>query len=713
MSHEDWYFIGFLLTVIAACVLWGLAYFVFRNNRKDYLHRMLAFTMIFMGMWFLSGFAEKILPTPNNVFTLWTFRWAYASGVMTAVFFLLFSIGLYLDHAPPKPVHWSILMVGSCVALLSLTPMVFKSARYFEGILESKTAFLFPVAAAVIVLSSVVSIYLITKKWSRSTGIDRARTSVVLYGIVIFVPVLVLSAFVLPAVLGNDISTNYVFLAGLIPVGFTTYSVVRLRLLDTRIILRKTSVFVIGTLLLSLPIVLLAILFQAINLSATAQYASLLLVFMVIIYFAQDVWKHIHRLSSRLFFSELYDEPGLLEDVSSKLAAQTDPNAGLLAALAHVVTPLGLEEISIVIPPGVVNETCWDFDCRQESDGSISHHINDNCHFMPWLDNIATTVVTEELLRWPKNDGEHKMGSDLESTGCSACLPMKVSQERIGYLLVGQKVAKKALSSTDISFLEKAAELFGLYIDNYALSTKLAFQLDELQKVYSDLHKAYDFKSEIIQVASHEFRTPITVIDGFMQTLMANWDEFTDEEKVEYMASVTNASKRLMNLTDKFLNISKLEGGDISFVKVPTKLSSIVRDLCSSLRDEDMQRLIIEGNPELYVVCDPNHLQVMLKNLVENAFRFSPADAPVILRVWRDSTTNYIQVQDFGKGIPVEEREKVFEPFVRLESLSHHSKGMGLGLHIVRLLSSRLGIEVEIESGGKSGTTVTLSFALE
>ena len=168
-----------------------------------------------------------------------------------------------------------------------------------------------------------------------------------------------------------------------------------------------------------------------------------------------------------------------------------------------------------------------------------------------------------------------------------------------------------------------------------------------------------------------------------------------------------------MNLTDKFLNISKLEEGDVSFVKVPSKLSSIVQDLCANLQEEDLERLIIEGNPELYIVSDPSHLEVILENIVENAFRFSPADQPVVLRIWRDSTTNYIQVQDFGIGIPLEEREKVFEPFVRLESLTHHHQGMGLGLHIVRLLSSRLGIEVEIDSGMRGGTTVTLSFGID
>lgn len=713
MYQKDWYFIGFVLTVIGACVIWVLALVVYRNNRKDYLHRVLAMSMVFMGLWLLSGFINEIPASPNHVFTLWTFRWAYASGLMTPTFFLLFALGLYLDRAPGKPYEFLVVLYGITGAALCLTPLVISSATYQNGVSKSLNGPLFPLIAVMILAAIVGSIYLITRKWYHSAGIDRARTSVVLYGIAIFLPVCVVTIFVLPAVFGNYISANYAFLAGLIPVGLTSYSVIRLRLLDTRIMLRKTSVFIIGTVVLSLPVILLFLLFRATHLSSAAQYVVLLLVFMTMIYFAQDVWTRIHKLSARLFFSELYDEHELLEDVSSKLAAQADPKTGLLTALSEVVRPLAIESLAIVVPPGVINDNCWDFDCGQNGNGEIIRAIDDNCHFMHWLAEVHDTVVTEELQRWPKRPEEAGLGNDMATAGYSACVPIALSKERIGYILIGKKVAGRALSATDIEFLEKASDHFGLYIDNYALSTKLGFQLEELQEVYGDLHKAYDFKSEIIQVASHEFRTPVTVINGFAQTLIANWDDFSDEERVDYMTSITGASRRLVNLTDKFLNISNLEGGDANFVKVPTKLSSIVQELCGSLHQEDLERLIIEGNSELHIVSDPKHLQVMLVNVVENAFRFSPADKPVILRIWSDSTTNYIQIQDFGMGIPLEEREKIFEPFVRLESLSHHSQGMGLGLHIVRLLSARLGVEVEIDCGLTGGTTVTLSFNLD
>lgn len=714
MSFRDWYFIGFLLTVVAACILWTLAYLVYRNNSREYLHRVLSFAMILMGLWIMSGFVEKILPNPSNTFTLWTYRWAYAAGGLSATALLLFSLGLYLDRAPGKTAHRAIALTGAACAALSLTPYVISSASYSHGHQSSTVGVLFPLVGAVILLQCLASVFLMIKKWAGATGLERARTGMVLYGFAIFVPAIIVSIFVVPAVAGNDVSSNYAFLAGLVPVGFMSYAIVRLRLLDTRVIVRKTTVFLVGTVLLSLPVLLLFLLFRSINLSITAQYVSLLVVFMITMMFSQDLWKHINSFASRVFFSGLYDELELLEDISSVLlAGDSDPKDCMLRALSEMMGPLGLDGISVYVPAGFIDENCWRFICRLDIDDSLDTRVDDQSNHMEWLSDARQTVVTEELQRWPRDADEVLLGRRLANNMLAVCVPMKKGPDDAGYLLVGDKVSKRAFSSNDISFLEKAAEQFTLFLDNYALSTKLGQQLEELHEVYADLHRAYDFKSEIIQVASHEFRTPITVIDGFLKTLMGNWDKFSDEEKVDHMNSITGASRRLINLTDKFLSISRLEEGEVSFVKVPTKLSCIIQDLCSHLREDDLQRLIIEGNPEMYIVTDPNHLQVIMGNLVENALHFSPVTSPVVLRIWRDSSVNYIQVQDFGKGIPIEEREKVFEPFVRLETVAHHSRGMGLGLHIVRLLSSRLGVEVEIEDGHGGGTSITISFGAE
>ncbi len=713
MAQRDWYFICFGLTAVVALSCWILAIVVYRNNRKQYLNRSFALMMLFLGLWVLAGFAERLPSTPNDAFTLWVFRWAYANGTMLSICFLLFGITLYLDRAPKKVLTGTFLGFSAVISILCFSPLIIHSATLRNGVLVTKFGPLYPLNALVIPFVSITSIYLIAKKWSHSAGIDRARSSVVLLGFVIFVPFCMVSALVLPVVLGSDASSGYAFITAVIPVGFLSYAIVRLRLLDTRIILRRTTVLLLTALVFSVPLALLFVIIELASPSKGVQYLAVFALFILVMIFAQDVMKRLHVLSARLFFSGLYDEVQLLEEVSDTLSAESEPNKSLEAGLSHLVAPLGVDSVGLMIPPGVVNGSCWYFKAFQTLDGPVDCEVDYNAEFLCWLGAVEGTVVTEEVTRWPRNEQEENLGRCMAAKDLCACLPVRISEERIGYLLIGNKINEKALSSTDISLLEKTAERIAVFIDNYGLSSRLASQLNELQQVYSDLHQAYDFKSEIIQVASHEFRTPITVIDGFVHTLVSNWDSISEEDKAEYLTSILVASKRLVNLTDKFLDISKLENGNKSVVKVPTKLSAIVQTTLSDITDQDIGRILVEGNPELYISCDPEHLRMMLENLVENALRFSPPSKPVMLKVWRDSTMIYIQVQDFGKGIPLAERERVFEPFVRLETLENHSRGMGLGLHIVRLLSSRLGIEVEIDSGEGRGTTVTLCLGQE
>jgi K+-sensing histidine kinase KdpD len=338
---------------------------------------------------------------------------------------------------------------------------------------------------------------------------------------------------------------------------------------------------------------------------------------------------------------------------------------------------------------------------------------SDNNHRFPtWLHDVHNTIVTEEVQRWPRDSKENILGKKLAAAGICASVPIRISAETVGYVLANEKVNRKAFSTTDISFLEKASQRFGLFIDNYALAAKLGAQLKELEKVYLELHETYQFKSEIIDVASHEFRTPVTLISGFAQTLLDRWDSLEDSQKMSFLEDVIEASNRLINLTEQFFRVSKLQEGRLTIEKHPIRFNEIIQPICSSLVPEEKERLIIEAEPDLIIVSDPEHIQLVLKNILENALRFSPADKPVVIRAWRDSINDFIQIQDSGNGIPSEEREKIFGPFVRLESINHHSKGMGLGLYIVRLLSSELGIEVEIDSTEGGGTTVTLMIGL-
>ncbi len=669
--------------------------------------------MVFIGVWVLSGFAEKIFVNPSNSFTLWIYKWAYFSSILGSAFFFLFSLGLYLDRRPAKKTRYTISIASFSLALFSLSPYVIQSASFRNAVSTSQNGPLYPVVVTAIVLLILSGTYLIYRKRRNSTGIDRARTSIILYSMIIFFPIAAACTLLIPPLLGNDTSTSYASLAGIIPMVCTSYALIRLRFLDFRIIIRKTGVFIIGTIVLSIPVILIFFLFSPMHLNPFVEKGLTFLVFMIMVFSAPSILQYIRSLSSRLFFSDLYDELQLLDIISHRLVSQGDLKSGLLSALSEIVSPLGIKQLGVVIPRGIINENSWSFVCELEDNGTVTTRNDSNFRYMEWLDEVTVTTPTEELQRRPDDAEKELLATTLAASGLAACVPIRVSTERLGYCLVGEKVSNQALSSTDISLLEKSAEHLGLFIYNYALAAKLDAQLKELKEVYSELQEAYQFKSEIIEVTSHEFRTPVTLINGFTETLLNRWDELDESEKRSFLNDINNACSRIINLTDQFFSVSSLREGKLSIQKEPVRLADILRALYEALSPEERTRVTIEADPQLYFISDSDHLKAILKNVLDNALRFSSSDNCVIIKAWKTSSNGFIQIQDFGNGIPSKETEQVFEPFVRLESLNHHSKGMGLGLYIVRLLSSRLGIEVEIDSSEGIGTTITLTIGLD
>jgi signal transduction histidine kinase len=712
MTRTDWYLLGFILTVIVACVNWWLAALVYRRNKRGFTNRTLGLALTFMGFWVASGFVEKISDHPSDTFTTWTFRWAYASGTLSLTFFLLFLISLYLDHSPGKIIFWPLLSLGLIASAFSLSPLVVEFASYNEGAIASRYGNLHPWVSIFVIAISLISIYLILNKWHTSKGMDRARMNVMLYGFGFFLPFLILSIFILPAITKNDIFTNYAFIGASIPFFATSYTIVRLRLLDVRVIIRRSGVILFGALTLSFMMIGVYLLLSRVHASPPVEKGVILIFFLLVAIFAPYMWKRLESISSRFLFSGLYDELQLLESVSSILSAHSDLLTGLSSAFSKIISALGLISLGVIIPSGLSTSSGLAVNCLRDKNGRIKEALDTVIPDMGLLNGVKSTKVLEEIMRWPQNQSDRNLGNMLRSMNLAAAIPLQAASAGNGFLLVGEKVAQKALSSTDISFLEKAAERIALYIDNYSLSTQLKLQLEELEKVYRELQQADRFKSEIIHVTSHEFRTPTTVIYGFAQTLLEGWNDISEEDKLCFLKKILSSCERLIHLIDQFFLISRYQEGKVSVRKVPIQARYILENISSSLSPEEQARVIFEANPEHYIFSDPEYLLIILKNIVDNALRFSPADQPVVIKIWRNSVNDYIQVQDFGEGIPLNDRDKVFEPFVRLESLRHHSKGMGLGLHIVRLLSYKLGVEVEIDSHPGTGTEVTLVLSL-
>lgn len=189
-------------------------------------------------------------------------------------------------------------------------------------------------------------------------------------------------------------------------------------------------------------------------------------------------------------------------------------------------------------------------------------------------------------------------------------------------------------------------------------------------------------RNSILNTLSHDLRTPLAAILGASSSLL-DGDSFTPESRQRLRAIIHDEATHMMNLVENLLNMAKLQGGDITLASEWEAIEELVGSAVSTLRRRyPAQVLEVDVPTDLpFLRCDSVLIERVLINLMENAIKFSPPGAPVRLTARHQGRQLELVVADQGCGIPEEERQKVFEPFYRLDTTV---AGGGLGLSICR-----------------------------
>jgi signal transduction histidine kinase len=219
-------------------------------------------------------------------------------------------------------------------------------------------------------------------------------------------------------------------------------------------------------------------------------------------------------------------------------------------------------------------------------------------------------------------------------------------------------------------------------------------------------------KSTFVSTVSHQLRAPLTSIYGFAETLLRRDVLFGEEERRTFLEYIASEAQRLTSIVDQLLSVARLEAGDMQVELVPTDLRDVVSDAVASVRDGaalNGHRFVLELPEEpLAASADREKLGQILRNLLDNAVKFSPGGGTVTVEAYRRAGRVEVRVVDQGEGIPEAEREHIFSKFHRADSTGGYS-GAGLGLFIARGLVLAMGGRIWVDSAEGGGS----SFAFE
>ncbi len=290
----------------------------------------------------------------------------------------------------------------------------------------------------------------------------------------------------------------------------------------------------------------------------------------------------------------------------------------------------------------------------------------------------------------------------------AVCVPLVTGQTKVGALVLENRSGLSHFTHVDLSFLEAAAQLMALSIDNVRLR-------DELQNVRA-LEEASRLKAELISTLAHEMRTPLTSIKGFSTALLMEEATFSPENQQEFLQIIDDECDVLTDLIHDLLESSVIDAGllrlELEPVMLPRLAEGVVSDI---LRQTEKHRILVDFPRAFPIVdADPGRITQVLRNLLDNAVKYSPQGGMIVVRGEVQETQVVVSVADQGVGIAPEHLNRLFEKFFRVESgLGRHVVGSGLGLPIAQTIVESHGGHIWAESKLGEGSTFYFTLPLE
>jgi signal transduction histidine kinase len=204
-----------------------------------------------------------------------------------------------------------------------------------------------------------------------------------------------------------------------------------------------------------------------------------------------------------------------------------------------------------------------------------------------------------------------------------------------------------------------------------------------VRDVSSD-HEAEQAKSDFLTTVSHELRTPLTTIKGSLEILARGVDKLPADTADQMIDVTRRGADRLERLVMNLLTVSQIETGAMHIYADEVALDRIVRDSATAILDGREQVRIVVPKEDVVVRADHEHLTQAIDHLLDNARKFGAPEGWITIEVRCERGFGYISVFDEGPGVPVADRERIFERFVRLGNILTREQGPGIGLFVAK-----------------------------
>lgn len=456
-----------------------------------------------------------------------------------------------------------------------------------------------------------------------------------------------------------------------------------------------TSVFVIG-----------AQTTNAISLSPVNIMLALVLAFLF-----QPVKHFFDKLTDNIFYRDNYRSEEFFASLSLLLTSTTELRGLLERASRQLVTTFKADQALFSLT--------YKNEIEHHMSAGTHGHAQLPVHDTKLLDEYVSTT-NESIFLTGLLDDESKLRRMLVSHKVALVMPLRQAEKIIGYVLLGERLSGNytrrdlnvllAISNELVIAIQNALSLHEVKELNVTLQQRINVATKELRSSNAQLKHIDEVKDEFMSMASHQLRTPLTSVKGYLSMVIEGDAGNITLQQQKLLMEAFKSSERMVGLINDFLNVSRLQTGRFIIDKVGFDLGTVVKqevfDLNLIARTHGIKLRLNSTKQPLPIVADESKVRQVIMNYIDNAIYYSHINSTVVINLEKVGETAALTVVDTGIGVPKDEQERLFNKFFRAKNARKaRPDGTGVGLYLARRVISAHGGEIIFSSQEGKGST--------
>jgi signal transduction histidine kinase len=408
----------------------------------------------------------------------------------------------------------------------------------------------------------------------------------------------------------------------------------------------------------------------------------------------------VNKLTRKLFFRDYYDTQDVLDQLSK--------------VLVHTISVKTIQEQAARIIEDTFHPAVIKFSFDGQKDSGL-------LQLMHYMDNDAISSDELDVHR------DHKLIKLLSDNDISLAIRLQTSHEDLGFLFLGYKKSGAGYSTSDRRFLRVIADQLAIGLQNalrfeeiqrfnITLGEEVAAKTKELQRKNRRLEELDNIKDDFISMASHQLRTPLTAVKGYLSMVLEGDAGSLNVTQTQMLKQAFNSSQRMVFLITDLLNISRLKTGKFYIDPTSVDLSEIVAQEIEQLIDTAKVKGINLAyvRPETFpkLMLDEVKIRQVIMNFIDNAIYYTPNDGSITVTLADKPHVVELRVKDTGMGVPKSEQHHLFTKFYRATNARKaRPDGTGLGLFMAHKVINAQGGTIIFSSTENKGSTFGFSFS--